>query len=228
MRILLVEDDALLADGLREVFASNAFLMDHLTRAEPALTATALTQYDLLVVDLGLPDMDGLEMVRRLRARGDKVPILILTARDALEDRLRGLNGGADDYLIKPFAMLELIARAQALLRRSQSNAQSAISLGPLMMDIAMHEAKLGAMPLLLTGREWNVLLALLLATPRVMSKNKLTDSLSRWDKEITPNAVEIYVSRLRGKLQGCGILIRTIRGIGYRLEEERDDSAGG
>ncbi|MEY5100778.1 MAG: hypothetical protein RJA36_3497 [Pseudomonadota bacterium] len=221
MRILLVEDDAMLADGLRDLFAGIGHALDHLAAAEPALGATVLTHYDLVVVDLGLPGMDGLELVRRIRARGDRVPILILTARDALEDRVRGLDEGADDYLIKPFAMPELIARAQALIRRSQSNARSVISLGPLVLDIGRHQASLGQEPLPLTGREWSLLEALMLATPRVLGKDRLADSLSRWDKEITNNAVEIYVSRLRAKLQDSGVLIRTVRGIGYRLEAD-------
>lgn len=227
MRILLVEDDAMLADGLREQFASLGHALDHLAAAEPALVATELTQFDLVVVDLGLPGMDGLELVRRIRARRNKVPILILTARDALEDRVRGLNEGADDYLVKPFATPELTARVQALIRRSQSNAHSVISLGGLEMDLGQHEARLGSDPLTLTGREWNVLESLLLATPRVLGKAKLADSLSQWDKEISTNAVEIYVSRLRTKLLGSGVLIRTVRGIGYRLEQELPDGTG-
>lgn len=225
MRVLLVEDDAMLAQGLREVLADIGFSMDHLTAGESAVGALELVYYDLALVDLGLPGMDGLEVVRRVRARGCKVPILILTARDGLEDRVRGLNDGADDYLVKPFAMRELIARAQALIRRSQSSANSVISLGPLVMDTCLHEAQLAMAPLVLTGREWNVLLALTLAAPRVLSKKKLTDSLSQWDKEITPNAVEIYVSRVRAKLHGNGVAIRTVRGIGYRLELEGCDS---
>lgn len=219
MRVLLVEDDAMLADGLHDVFTSVGFMSDHLSAAEPAVGATELTQFDLVVIDLGLPGMNGFELIRRIRARGDKVPILILTARDALEDRVRGLNDGADDYMVKPFATQELIARAQALIRRSQSNTQSVISLGQLQMDIGVHEARLGPDLLQLTGREWNVLQSLLLAAPRVLSKNKLADSLSKWDKEITTNAVEIYVSRLRAKLLGSDVLIRTIHGVGYRLE---------
>lgn len=226
MRVLLVEDDAMLADGLRELFAGLGFALDHLSAAEPALVATRLTQFDLVLVDLGLPGMDGLELVRRIRSQRNKVPILILTARDALEDRVRGLNEGADDYLVKPFAMPELIARVQALIRRSQSNAQSVIALGALVMDIGQHLASLGTEALLLTGREWAVLESLLLATPRILSKAKLADSLSQWDKEISTNAVEIYVSRLRTKLQDSGVLIRTVRGIGYRLEEGRSDDA--
>ena len=220
MRVLLVEDDAMLADGLRELFVGLGFALDHLPAAEPALAAIRLTQFDLVLVDLGLPGMDGLELVRRIRSQRNKVPILILTARDALDDRVRGLNEGADDYLVKPFAMPELIARAQALIRRSQSNAHSVITLGALTMDLGQHLASLAEEPLLLTGREWAVLESLLLAAPRVLSKTKLADSLSQWDKEISTNAVEIYVSRLRTKLQHCGVLIRTVRGIGYRLEQ--------
>ena len=219
MRVLLVEDDAMLADGLRDVFAHVGFMFDRLSAAEPAVGATQLTQFDLVVVDLGLPGMNGFDLIRRIRARGDKVPILILTARDALEDRVRGLNEGADDYMVKPFATQELIARVQALIRRSQSNAQSIITLGKLQMDIGVHEARLGQALLPLTGREWNVLQSLLLAAPRVLSKHKLADSLSKWDKEITTNAVEIYVSRLRAKLLGSDVSIRTIHGVGYRLE---------
>lgn len=226
MRILLVEDDAMLADGLREVFHRAGYALDHLTAAEPALLALRLTPFDLVVADIGLPGMDGLEMVRRLRATGSKVPVLMLTARDALEDRVKGLNLGADDYLVKPFAMPELMARAQALIRRSQANAQSALRLGALVLDTATHEATLADAPLHLTGREWAVLETLLLASPRVVSKNKLAESLSEWDKEITSNAVEIYVSRLRAKLDDSSVLLRTVRGIGYRLEIAPDETA--
>jgi len=221
MRVLLVEDDTMLADGLKDVFAGAGFMFDQLTTAESALGAMELTAFDLVVIDLGLPGMDGLELIRCVRRRGLQVPILILTARDGLDDRVRGLNGGADDYMVKPFATRELIARAQALIRRSQSNSHSVISLGSLQMDMGVHEACLGGEPLPLTGREWNVLQSLLLAAPRVLSKTKLADSLSQWDKEITTNAVEIYVSRLRTKLQGSPVLIRTVHGVGYRLELE-------
>ncbi|MDR1967820.1 MAG: response regulator transcription factor [Burkholderiaceae bacterium] len=220
MRILLVEDDPMLTDGLREAFARLGIGMDHLGRAAPALATVGVTAFDLLLIDLGLPDMDGLELLRRLRAAGHKVPVLVLTARDALEDRVTGLNLGADDYLVKPFAMPELIARVQALIRRSQSAAQSVITLGDLAMDTEVHRVTLGGDELRLTKREWTILQYLLLAAPRVLSKQKLADSLSQWDKEITHNAVEIYVSRLRAKFRRSAIIIRTVHGIGYRLEE--------
>lgn len=219
MRILLVEDDDLLLSGLREAFGQAGYEMDHLGSAEPAVDALTHGVHDLAIVDIGLPGMDGLELVRRLRSLGNKVPVLVLTARDGLADRVRGLNDGADDYLIKPFLLPELLARVQALIRRSQSAASSRMVAGPLSMDMATHEAQLMGEVLSLTGREWDLLLLMVLAAPGVVAKRRLADSMSRWDKEITDNAIEIYVSRLRTKLGGGGLSIRTVRGIGYRLD---------
>lgn len=219
MRILLVEDDDLLLSGLREAFGQAGYEMDHLGSAEPAVDALTHGVHDLAIVDIGLPGMDGLELVRRLRTLGNKVPVLVLTARDGLADRVRGLNDGADDYLIKPFLLPELLARVQALIRRSQSAASSRMVAGPLSMDMATHEAQLMGEVLSLTGREWDLLLLMVLAAPGVVAKRRLADSMSRWDKEITDNAIEIYVSRLRTKLGGGGLSIRTVRGIGYRLD---------
>lgn len=221
MRILLVEDDELLQKALASALAEAGLELDVLSAAEPALDALAHGMHDLAIVDIGLPGMDGLSLVRHLRASGNKVPVLMLTARDGLDDRVRGLNEGADDYLIKPFLLPELLARVQALIRRSQSAASSRVAAGPLVMDIASHEAELAGQPLGLTGREWDLLLALVLAMPKVLAKRRLADSLSRWDKEITDNAIEIYVSRVRGKLADSGVTIRTVRGIGYRLDIE-------
>lgn len=219
MRILLVEDDELLPTGLRDAFSQAGYEMDHLAAAEPAEGALAHGMHDLAIVDIGLPGMDGIELVRRLRAAGNKLPVLMLTARDALDDRVRGLNQGADDYLIKPFLLPELMARVQALIRRSQSATCSRMTAGPLVLDMATHEASLLGTPLSLTGREWDLLLQLVLAAPAVVAKRRLADRLSRWDKEITDNAVEIYVSRLRPKVEGEGLAIRTVRGIGYRID---------
>ncbi len=219
MRILLVEDDQLLSAGLREALSRAGYEMDHLAAAEQVPDALAHGMHDLAIIDLGLPRMDGLTLVRRLRAAGSKVPILILTARDGLSDRVSGLNEGADDYMIKPFLLPELLARVQALIRRSQSVASSKLTVGPLMLDLSTHEAQLGGEPLPLTGREWDLMQALALAAPKVVAKRRLADSLSRWDKEVTDNAVEIYVSRLRAKLGDSGLSIRTVRGIGYRID---------
>jgi DNA-binding response OmpR family regulator len=219
MRALLVEDDLMLADGLKDIFAKTGYGLDHVLNAESALTATRLTHYDLLVVDLGLPHMDGITLIRNLRQAHQKMPILILSARDSIEDRVKGLNEGADDYMLKPFSAAELIARVQALIRRSQSMTQSQMTLGPLTLDTSLQEAQLHQTPLHLTRREWHLMEAMMLAAPKVIAKEKLADSLSQWDKEISINAVEIYISRLRSKLQGNGIEIRTLRGVGYRLE---------
>lgn len=227
MRVLVVEDDLTLSEGLTEGLTRGGFQVDHVDAAEPAEGALGHTDYDLAIVDLGLPGMDGLELIRRLRNRGVLTPILILTARDGLDDRVVGLDVGGDDYLVKPFLLPELLARARALIRRSRAAASMVLSVGPLTLDVQRHSGTLAGEALELTGREWDVLEQLALATPRVVGKQKLADSLSQWDKEITPNAVEIYVSRLRGKLAGSGVGIRTVRGIGYRLElEGRDDAA--
>lgn len=220
MRILLVEDDTLLAAGIRDALEKEGFSVDHLTAAEPAESALALTQYDVAIVDIGLPRMDGHELIRRIRRKGIKVPVLILTARDGLDDRVIGLDIGADDYMVKPFHLPELQARLRALIRRSRSATSSALNAGFVSLDLARRTAEARGTPLELTGREWELLQQLMLASPNVVTKQKLVESLSEWDNELTANAIEIYISRLRAKLQDCGIEIRTIRGIGYRLDE--------
>ena len=219
MRILLVEDDATVAAGIVEGLARSSMAVDHVGRAELAETALATTAYDLAIVDLGLPSMDGLELIRRVRRRQMGLPILILTARDGLEDRVRGLDIGADDYLVKPFLLPELQARLRALIRRSQAATSSELAFGPLELDLARRSAKLGERPLDLPVREWEVLQHLIMAAPKVLAKRKLIDSLGDWDNEVSANAVELYVSRLRAKLEDSPVRIRTVRGIGYRLE---------
>ncbi|WP_079432979.1 response regulator [Zoogloea sp. LCSB751] len=219
MRILVVEDDKTLAAGLVEGLEREGFMVDRLEAAEPAEAVLQHTAYDLAIVDIGLPGMDGLELIRRVRRRNVLTPILILTARDGLDDRVVGLDVGGDDYLVKPFLLPELLARIRALIRRSRAAASMMLSVGPLALDVQRRSATLAGAGLELTGREWDVLEQLALAAPKVVAKQKLTDSLSQWDKEITPNAVEIYVSRLRSKLASSGVGIRTVRGIGYRIE---------
>ncbi|KAI5914234.1 response regulator [Thauera sp. 2A1] len=221
MRILLVEDDEALRSGLCEALEKGHFAVDALPAAEPAEHALQHVTYDLAIVDIGLPGIDGFELIRRVRRRGIEVPVLVLTARDSLEDRVVGLDQGADDYLVKPFEMPELLARMRALIRRSRASAGAHLSLGPLALDLGNRSATLDGAPLELTGREWGVLEQLMLAAPKLVTKKKLADSLSQWDKEITSNAIEIYVSRLRVKLAESRIAVRTLRGIGYRIEEE-------
>ena len=220
MRILLVEDDTMLADSVCEGLEKGGFTVDHLGAAEPAESALSLTHYDLAIVDIGLPGMSGLELIRRVRQRKLQLPVLILTARDGLDDRISGLDLGADDYMVKPFQLPELLARMRALIRRSRSAASSELVAGAIQLDLASHLVTVHGEILDLTGREWEILEQLMLASPNVVSKRKMAESLSQWENEISANAVEIYVSRLRQKLQGGGIEIRTIRGIGYRLDE--------
>lgn len=220
MRILLVEDDPMVASGIQEALEKAGFAVDHVPAAEPAESALELTLYDLAIVDIGLPRMDGHELIRRLRRRGNRLPVLILTARDGLDDRVIGLDLGADDFMVKPFHLPELLARLRALIRRSRSAASSELSVGPLRLDLARHNAAVGDIRLELTGREWDILQQLMLASPNLVTKQKLVESLSEWDNELTPNAIEIYVSRLRGKLRESGVEIRTLRGIGYRLDD--------
>ena len=220
MRILLIEDDDLLAAGMAEALQRHGFSVDRLASGEGAEAAVSSVQYDLLLLDIGLPGSDGFDLLRRLRDRSLDLPVLMVTARDAVEDRVQGLRQGADDYLVKPFAIDELLARCEALLRRSRSATTLQMAFGSLAMDIGRQSAQLGSRPLELTGREWGLLAELMRAAPNVVSKAKLIDSLGRWDREVTANAIEIYVSRLRAKLGPGDVEVRTVRGIGYRLAQ--------
>jgi DNA-binding response OmpR family regulator len=219
VRTLLVEDDPLIAQAVRDSLRQAGFAVEWLADAESADAVLSCTDYDLAILDIGLPGTSGLDLLRRLRRRGSPVPVLMLTARDALEDRVAGLNDGADDYLVKPFLVPELVARCHALVRRGRSAMASVMAFGRLQVDIGRREATLDGSPLALTGREWDLLVQLVLSAPNVVSKDKLVDSLGRWDNELTANAVEIYVSRLRAKIAGAGVAVRTVRGMGYRLE---------
>lgn len=226
MRVLLVEDDRMLGDAVRQGLQRAGLHVDALDAAEPAMAALRATRYDLLVLDIGLPGLSGLEALQRLRGRDERLPVLLMTARDTLDDRLRGFAEGADDYVVKPFPMPELVARCLALIRRSRAAAHAVLELGPLRLDMGRQEAELAGAPLPLTPRERELLQHLMLAAPNVVSKHRLADSLSAWDKEITANAVEIYASRLRAKLAGAGVVLRAVRGLGYRLEAPSPDAA--
>jgi len=186
--------------------------------AEPALAAMLSTHYDLAIIDVGLPGMDGFALLQRLRQRGVASPVLMLTARDAVADRVHGFQLGADDYVLKPFSLEELVARSQALVRRSRAAASSLLRCGSLELDLSARRATLFDAPIEFTAREWVLLEQLMLVAPNVVSKARLTDSLGSWDREVTSNAVEIYVSRLRAKLAEADVEVRTMRGLGYRL----------
>ncbi|UGQ48916.1 response regulator transcription factor [Massilia endophytica] len=219
MHVLLVEDDAILADGLARVLAGHGMSVDTLGSGSEADAALQRSQpADVLVLDVGLPGMDGFEVVRRLRGRGSSLPVLLLTARDAVEDRVRGLETGADDYLVKPFATPELVARVRALARRNAPQ-PAVLALGMLALDLDAKRARIGERPLDLSVREWALLEYLLQHQARVVSKQQIIDAILPWGGDVTPNAVEVYVSRLRQKTADAGIQIRTIRGFGYMLE---------
>jgi DNA-binding response OmpR family regulator len=218
MQILLVEDDAILADGLVRVLQGQGMLVELTRDGLNADQLLAAGSYAVAVLDIGLPGIDGFEVVRRLRARGASLPVLLLTARDAVEDRVHGLELGADDYLVKPFATAELVARIRALARRN-APAPAVLAIGALALDLAARRARVGDKPLELSVREWAVLEYLLQHSGRVVSKQQIIDAIQPWGDDLTLNAVEVYVSRLRLKLQDAGVAIRTIRGFGYLLE---------
>ena len=223
MRLLIVEDDAPLASGLSRILEAEGHAVDVTARGEAAVLAAGRERFDLVILDIGLPQMDGFEVLRRLRGGpvdADRVPVLVLTARDAVEDRVRGLDLGADDYMVKPFAMPELTARVRALLRRSQAHSGPRIVHGPLVLDTVARRAFLRSEPLELAAREWAVLEVLLGKVEKIVSKEAIIQAVAGWTDDLSPNAIEVYVSRLRAKLEPAGVRIRTVRGFGYMLEE--------
>jgi DNA-binding response OmpR family regulator len=219
MRILIVEDDTLMASAMRRSLSDAGFAVDHLPDAEFAEAALREEHFDLVLVDLGLPGKDGFSLVRRLRRDGGRVPILIVTARDELDDRIRALDLGADDYLIKPFALRELVARSRALIRRATSAASSELIIGNLFLDLSRRVASIRGEEIALPRREWTILEYLALHAGRVVGKERLMQAIAGWNEDLSNNAVEVHISRLRSKLDGV-VLISTLRGVGYRLEE--------
>ncbi|TFY99691.1 response regulator transcription factor [Ramlibacter rhizophilus] len=226
MRILLVEDDLMVASGIKLGLTDAGYAVDWVGSGERAEEVLKQETFDAAIVDIGLPNMNGLELTRRLRKSTSEsagMPVLILTARDAVHDRVQGLDQGADDYMIKPFELPELLARMRALLRRSQAATSAVLTFGPIELDTASRRAggRRGdeLVQIELGPREWTVMEYLLLNAPKPASKDKLLQALTGWDKEITPNAVEVYISRLRAKLEPFGVALRSIRGFGYRIE---------
>jgi len=227
MRILIVEDDATLASGIARILEGEGHAVDVLARGEQAVLGARHERFDMMILDVGLPGIDGFEVLRRLRSAADRTPVLMLTARDSLDDRIRGLDLGADDYLAKPFAMPELTARVRALVRRSQAQIGPRIVHGPLVLDTLARRAQLAGAPLELAAREWAVLEVLLARVEKIVSKEAIIQAVASWGEELTLNAIEVYVSRLRAKLDAAGVKIRTVRGFGYMLEEYREKKAG-
>jgi two-component system OmpR family response regulator len=224
MNILLVEDDETLADGLSHSLADCGFDVTLAMTGAYADSALRTRAYDLVILDLGLPDTDGREVLRQLRARKSAVPVLILTARDGLNDRVSGLELGADDYMVKPFELRELEARVRALLRRTHGGFSHDITVGRIVLDTLHHEIRVDGEPMLLPSREYGVLEALLLHAGRVVSKEHIAQRLAVKSEELADNAIEVYVHRLRRRLDALGISIRTVRGLGYLLEKFPDE----
>jgi len=220
MRILIVEDDDVLGSGLMRILQAEGYAVDLMPRGEQAVLAAGRERFDLVILDVGLPGIDGFEVLRRLRGDAQRMPVLVLTARDTVDDRVHGLDLGADDYMAKPFAMPELVARVRALIRRSQAQSGPRVVHGPLALDTVARRAFLRGAPLDLAAREWAVLEVLLARVERIVSKESIIQAVASWGDELSPNAIEVYVSRLRAKLEPAGVRIRTVRGFGYMLEE--------
>ncbi len=217
MRLLLVEDDPLLGDGVRTGLGQEDYTVDWFRDARSAEAVLKSEHYDLMILDLGLPDKSGLEVLKQLRAQGNDLPVLILTARDSVSDRVAGLDNGADDYMIKPFDLDELSARLRALQRRHSGRAQSEIRHGEIVLNPAAHSVTLTGKPVDISPREYALLHLLLENEGMVMSRSRLEDGLYSWDGEVESNAIEVYIHHLRKKLGST--LIRTIRGVGYIID---------
>ena len=224
MRLLLVEDNERFAVLLKRGLAAAGFVVDVLPTAEAAAAALRASRFDIVGLDLGLPDADGLDVLGEMRRHQDATPVLILTARGSLEDRVIGLQSGADDYLVKPFALEELIARLQALLRRPGNLLGVTLQLGNIALDTVARQVFVGDQPIFFSAREIAVLEQLLRRSGRVVAKNLLADNLYGLSQEVGSNAVEVYVHRLRKHLAeaGASVQIHTLRGVGYLIAEEK------
>jgi two-component system, OmpR family, response regulator len=220
MRIMVVEDDKVLGAAMEKSLRHAGFAVDWVQSAQAAIQFALLESFDLLVLDLGLPDDDGYKVIQKLRDAGRSSLILIVSARDSVEDRIKALDQGADDYVVKPVAMTELHARVRAMLRRRMNIAAPSLALGRLKLDINGKRAAIAGRDIELSGREWAVLEYLIANAGRIVSKDQIIQAIACWDEDLTPNAIEAYVHRLRSKIDGSNINIRTVRGLGYLLED--------
>jgi two-component system OmpR family response regulator len=219
MHILLAEDDEVLSDGISKALKQKGYSVDVFDNGLTAQEAASAGKFDLLILDLGLPKLDGLSVLQQVRSQSKTVPILIVTARDGLHDRVSGLDLGADDYITKPFDLPELEARVRALIRRSNNNKDEELVLGELHFDVVGRRAFIKNMPLELSAREVGVLEFLMVRAGRVVNKEQLIEYMYGWDEEVTYNAIEVNVHRLRKKIEAANVSIRTIRGLGYLLD---------
>ncbi len=225
MRILLIEDDHMIGEVVLDALRAEGWAVDWVKDGEMAHTALVTGDYDLVLLDLGLPKQDGLAVLRGMRARKMRTPVLVATARDAIAERVAGLDAGADDYLLKPYDLDELLARIRALVRRASGRAEPEYAWGPVRIVPAMREAFVGGSPVSLSAREWAVLEPLIARPGRVLSRAQLEEKLYSWRDDISSNAVEVYIHGVRKKL-GAG-LIQNVRGLGYLVPVEPADAAG-
>jgi two-component system OmpR family response regulator/two-component system response regulator QseB len=219
MRILVVEDDSLLGDGIKAGLAQAGFSVDWVNDGVAAELALRTQSHAAVVLDLGLPRLAGLDVLRRMRADGNKAPVLILTARDRIEDRIKGLDSGADDYMVKPFDLHELAARLRALIRRSAGDPMPVLRIGGIELDPAARQVKFKSKPVELPAREYALLHAFMLSAGRVLTRDQLSERLYAWGEEVESNAIDVHIHHLRRKL--APQLIRTVRGVGYLMPRE-------
>jgi two-component system response regulator QseB len=216
MRLLLVEDDPMVGESIRDGLGQEGYTVDWMRDGKGAEAALGAEPYAAVLLDLGLPRMDGLDVLRAARARRNDVPILVITARDAVADRIQGLDAGADDYLVKPFNLDELAARVRALVRRAEGRTEPVVRHGPITLDPATRAVTLRGRPVELSGREFALLQALLARPGAVLSRAQLEERLYGWDEEVGSNAVEVHIHNLRRKLGADAI--RNVRGVGYTI----------
>lgn len=219
MRILLVEDDALLGDGVCAGLRREDNSVDWVKNGETALSAMTETLYDCVILDIGLPKMSGLDVLQHMRSSDNDIPVLILTAQDDISDRVRGLDAGADDYLVKPFEFSELCARLRALTRRARGMSSETLQYKDIIIDTVAHTVKCGNQPVLLSRREFSLLFELITNQGRVLSRHHLEQKLYSWGDEIESNTIEVYIHHLRKKFYPE--LVTTVRGIGYIVAKE-------
>lgn len=221
MRVLIAEDDPVLANGIVRALTEANYAVDHVTNGLDADLMLQESVYDLVILDLGLPKMDGMEVLKKLRNAHNKVTVMILTARDAIESRVTGLDLGADDYLTKPFHLVEFEARVRALIRRGKLGSNLPLKCANLHLDVAGKLATHAGVALTLSAKEFSLLEILMSRMNKAVNKEQLLEALYNWDKEIGDNTIEVYIHRLRKKIEPCGVRIRTVRGLGYLLEAE-------
>ena len=223
MRILLAEDDAAIAAALKHALVDCGYVVDHVSDGLQADTALRSDPYDLMVLDLGLPRIDGMQVLHKARERRSDVAVMVVTARDGVPERIRALDGGADDYMIKPFILAEFLARTRALLRRRASGGIPETAFGQLSVNLDARRLRHGAEPVELTAREYAIFETLYARQQHVVSRTHLIEAICDWEQDLTDNGLDISIHRLRRKLAGSGVGIRTIRGLGYLLEEHGD-----